>query len=156
MHTFQIYSQFHSDVVALAVHGTHSGKKVILAYLPMYPFHASPSLPGPHSSMDSAKGKSHWACSPHCSRFLSLPGSSVLSPTNLFPRQPAPLWPQRDQHWSLYCLVTWPARVQAPGVTAWLVVQWQPGVIWVEMIVLFSLAFNNAAPALSSQPSHPN
>lgn len=80
LHTnIQIYSQLHSDVVAPPVRGTRSEKKAILAYLPMCPFHASPSLPGPHSSMDSAKGKSRWACSPHCSRSCSLPHQPLSS-----------------------------------------------------------------------------
>lgn len=54
-------------------------------YLPMYPSHASPSLPGPHSRWTRLK-KSHWAWSPHDSCafssalcLLSLPATSSLN-----------------------------------------------------------------------------
>lgn len=111
----------------------------------MYPFHASPSLPGPHSRWTRLE-KSHWAWSPHDS-LLSL-SLSVLSPSSLFPRQPAALWLQPEQSNSTGHFTAWShdRRVQALGVTAWLEVQWQPGVIWVELIVLFLLLFNNTTP----------
>lgn len=93
-------------------------------YLPMYPFHASPSLAGPHSRWTWLE-KRHWAWSPHDS-FLSLPLFS-LPATSLL--DSLPLWLQPEQRNSTGHFTAWSHdhRVQALGVTAWLEVQWQPG-----------------------------
>lgn len=58
--------------------------------------------------------KSHQARLPHDSRFFLC----FSFPSNLFPQQPAPLWPQAElcsTHWSLYCLVTWPQSSSPRG-----------------------------------------
>lgn len=105
-------------------------------------------LPGRQSCMDSAKEKpqgqgalASWFYPFFSSLFLFLSD-------NVLPPQPASslttAWAQQH-HWSLCCLVTWP-QSSSPGVTAWLEVQWRLGVIWVELIVLFSLLFNHAPP----------
>lgn len=111
----------------------------------MYPFHASPSLPGCHSSMDSTKEKPPGLWVSWLS-FLSLsPSFSLRQPLPSTASPPLTTARARQHHWSLYCLITW-LQSSSPGVTAWLEVQWQLWVIWVELIVLFSLLFNNTPP----------
>lgn len=107
-------------------------------YLPMYPSHASPSLPGPHS---------HWTQLQRCD-VASLPDSFlcvVHQPVPWLAGPPLTVATALQQLQPLSCLVTWP-HSSSPGVTAGLEVQWQPGVIWVELIVPFLLPFNNTKP----------
>lgn len=85
-------------------------------YLPMYPSHASPSVPGPHSRWTRLK-KSHWAWSPHDS-LLSLPPSVCCLSQQPLPSTACPSLATasaEQQQWSLYCLVTWPQSSSPRG-----------------------------------------
>lgn len=128
----------------------------MVSYRPMYPFHASPSLPGPIQAWTVLKN-SQRACSLHDSPFFlcsllmvflslfPLHTTSFLDSLPLSDRSPS----NTTGHftaWSCDC------QSSSPGVSAWLEVQWEPGVIWVELIVLFSLPFNNTKPHPANTP----